>query len=693
MSYTQDERVIAIHTPLGKDVLLLAGFKGTEAISKLFNFQLTLLSEDHNIAFEDIVGQPVTLTMNLADGEIRYLNGIISDFTQGRGGDEDGGSDTLFSFYKATMVPWFWLLTRTTDSRIFQNITAPDIVKQIFTEKGFTDFKMEVHHTYEEREYCVQYQETDFNFVSRLLEDEGIFYFFEHEDGKHTLVMADTPEDHKPCPHQETAIYQTTGGGAMDEDVVTGLEIRQQITPDKYTLNDYHFKTPATSLAVESTSQEALAPTELEIYDYPGCYTKRSVGEQKSNLRMQEHETQIATLKGTSVCRAFFSGSRFEIREHYRDDISDESYVLTAIRHEASEEGSYRGASNRSLDTEFFYANHFECIPFSVPFRPARVTPRPVMKGSQTAIVSGPAGEEIYTDEHGRVKVQFHWDREGKGDENSSCWIRAGQLWAGIGYGAVYIPRIGQEVIVDFLEGDPDQPIIMGCVYHGTNTPPYDLPAEKTKSLIKSLSSLGGGGFNEIRFEDKKGEEQIFVHAEKNQDVRVKNDAFEWIGNDRHLIIKNNQKEHVENNRQELVGADHMEKIGKDRHLKVKGKEAKAVDESHSFTVKGDVIEVFKSNHSEQVTSDYYLKASNIVIEATSNVTVKVGKSYIAIESNGIKIGTTGQIVLDALTTLGIKGTAGVTIESPAQATLKSTLTSVKGDAITTISGGLVKIN
>lgn len=693
MPYTQDERVIAIHTPLGKDVLLLAGFTGTEAISKLFNFQLALLSEDHNVAFEDIVGQSVTLTLNLSDGEIRYFNGILSDFTQGRGGDEESGSDTRFSFYKATMVPWLWLLTRTTDSRIFQNISAPDIVKQIFTEKGFTDFKMNVHNTYEEREYCVQYQETDFNFVSRLLEDEGIFYFFEHEDGKHTLVMADTPEDHKPCPHQETAIYQATGGGAMDEDVVTGLEIRRKITPDKYTLNDYHFKTPATNLAVEATSQEALTPTDLEIYDYPGCYTKRSVGEQKSNLRMQEHESQIATLTGTSVCRAFYSGSRFEIQDHYRDDISDESYVLTAIRHKASEEGSYRGASDSSLDPEFYYINQFECIPFSVPFRPARVTPRPVMKGSQTAIVSGPAGEEIYTDEHGRVKVQFHWDREGKGDENSSCWIRAGQLWAGIGYGAVYIPRIGQEVIVDFLEGDPDRPIIMGCVYHGTNTPPYDLPAEKTKSLIKSLSSLGGGGFNEIRFEDKKGEEQIFVHAEKNQDVRVKNDAFEWIGNDRHLIIKNNQKEHVENNRQELVGADHMEKIGKDRHLKVKGKEAKAVDESHSFTVKGDVIEVFKANHSEQVTSDYYLKASNIVIEATSNVTIKVGQSYLAIERNGIKIGTKGQVVLEALSTVGVKGTAGVTIESPAQATLRSALTSVAGDTMTAITGGLVKIN
>ena len=316
-----------------------------------------------------------------------------------------------------------------------------------------------------------------------------------------------------------------------------------------------------------------------------------------------------------------------------------------------------------------------------------------MIKGTQTAIVAGRKGEEIHTDEHGRIKVQFHWDRESKGDENSSCWIRVGQLWADRGWGAVYIPRVGQEVIVGFLEGDPDRPIIIGCVYHGTNRPPYKLPGEKTKSTVKSGSSPGGGGFNEIRFEDKKGEEQLFLHAEKNQDIRVKNDCFEWIGNDRHLIVKNDQKEQVENNRQEAIGADHNEEIGKDRHLKVKGKEAKAVDGSHSFTVKGDVVEVFKANHSEQVTNDYYLKGDNVVIEGMSNVTIKVGQSFIAIESPGIRIGTNGQIVLEAKSTISAKGTAGVTIESPAQAEIKSAKTTVKGDAMTIIQGGLVKIN
>jgi len=278
-------------------------------------------------------------------------------------------------------------------------------------------------------------------------------------------------------------------------------------------------------------------------------------------------------------------------------------------------------------------------------------------------------------------------------NEKSSCWIRVAQSLAGMGWGAIHIPRTGQEVIVDFLEGDPDRPIVIGSVYHATNEPPYELPAEKTKSTLKTLSSPGGGGFNEIRFEDKKGEEQIFIHAEKNQDIRVKNDCFEWIGNNRNLVVKTDQKEHVENNRFDKVDADHMEEIGKDRHLKVKGKEAKAVDDSHSFTVKGDVIEVFKANHSEQVTNDYYLKGDNIVIEAMTNVTIKVGQSYIAIEASGIKIGTTGQIMLEATNTVDVKGTAGVTVESPAQATLKSANTTVKGDAMATIQGGLVKIN
>jgi type VI secretion system secreted protein VgrG len=336
------------------------------------------------------------------------------------------------------------------------------------------------------------------------------------------------------------------------------------------------------------------------------------------------------------------------------------------------------------------------------PFRSARLTPKPVVTGPQTALVVGPSGEEIYTDKYGRVKVQFHWDRYGKSDENSSCWIRVSQGWAGKGWGAVSIPRIGQEVVVDFLEGDPDRPLITGRVYNATAHVPYSLPAHKTVSTFKTNSTKGGQGFNEIRFEDKKGEEQIFIHGEKNHDLRIKHDAFEWIGHDRHLIVKNDQVEQVENDRQEKIKRDHVEEIGRDHHLTIKGKEAIKITGSHSITVEDDVIEVFTKNQSTQVTKNLYVKGENIVIEATKNITINVGDSYIAIESGGIKIATNGDIVLDALGNIkakaiqdvkleatanaGVKGTAGLKLESPAPAELSSS-------AILTLKGSLVKIN
>nr|MBL0714223.1 type VI secretion system tip protein VgrG [Desulfobacterales bacterium] len=509
------------------------------------------------------------------------------------------------------------------------------------------------------------------------------------ENNKHTMILADSPEEHKPCPNQKSARYHhVSGGGTLEEDVITGLDKMQEIRVGKYTVNDFNFEIPATDLKVEVTSQNPMGPGEREIYDYPAEYTTRIEGDRLANIRIQEEEAKITNITGTSTCRAFSSGYRYDLSEHYRNEMNDKSYVLVSVNH-----GAYEAVGGSGEGEGASYTNSFTCIPFDIPYRPPRLTPKPVIEGAQTAIVVGPAGEEIYPDEYGRVKVQFHWDREGTNDENSSCWIRVSQVWAGAGWGAMYIPRIGHEVIVDFLEGDPDRPIITGRVYHGANMPPYGLPGEKTKSTIKSGSSLGGGGFNEIRIEDKKDNEQIFVHAEKNYDIRVKNDRFEWIGNNRHLVVKKDKHEHVENNRNEKVDADHMEEIGKDRHLKLVGKEAKEVGKSHSFTVKGDVIEVFRANHSEQTTNDYYLKADNVVIEGMTNITVKVGQSYIAIESGGIKIGTTGEIVLDAMSTVSVKGTAGLTLESPAQAKLKSTNTTIKGDAMTTIEGGVVKIN
>jgi type VI secretion system secreted protein VgrG len=596
MPFTQDDRIIAIETPLGDDVLLLQSFRGWEGISALFNYDLDLLSENPSIDFDSIVGKNVTISVELADGSERFFNGIISDFRQ-------GGCDATFTHYNATMVPWTWLLGQTTDCRIFQNMTVPDIVEKIFTDHGFADYANHLQGNYEQRDYCVQYRETDFNFLSRLLEDCGIFYYFRHERGKHTLVLADTPDEHEPCAGQNRARYQRSSRAVEEEDVISGWVLKQQVKPGKCVLTDYNFETPANdlSVSVEST-HPPVAGQQYEIYDYPGGYVQRGQGETRVRTRIEEQETERLLAEGSSNCRAFASGYRFELADHYREDINQD-YVLVWISHSAVENGYVSGDF-----TDFDYTNNFTCIPHSVPFRPPRLTRKPVVAGSQTAVVVGKEGEEIWVDRYGRVKIQFHWDREGTSNEESSCWIRVSHPWAGRNWGAISIPRIGQEVIVDFLEGDPDQPIITGRVYNAQQMPPYGLPADQTQSGIKSRSSKGGApsNFNEIRFEDKKGQEQIFLQAEKNWVIRVKSDQTATIGHDRSETVAHDKREEVGNDKQEQIGHDKVSTIAR--------------------------------NCTELVGIDYSLTARNVTIYGLAELTLMVGTSSIQLGPDSIQI-------------------------------------------------------
>ncbi|MFW6241722.1 MAG: type VI secretion system Vgr family protein, partial [Thermodesulfobacteriota bacterium] len=559
--YSQEERVATIETPLGKDVLLLSAFRGEEAISRLFRFEAELFSENHSIPFTDIIGKNVTIALGLAEGSRRFFNGIVGEFAQGRGGGAGTAeaSDTRVAFYTATLVPWPWLLTRTADSRIFQELSVPDIVSKIFGEAGFSDYEFRLRGSYEPRTYCVQYRETDFNFISRLLESEGIFYFFAHEKGKHVLVMADNPDENPPCPGQDKVRYQTTGGGWMEEDVIQGLSVRQLIQPGKVSLNDYNFEVPTTPLQVGTAARESPGPGEREMYDYPGGYGKVGEGERLSAIQMEAEEARVLEIGGTSDARSLTSGHRFTLSGFYRSDLN-KALLLTHVVHELVPTGDT--PVTRGTGDDMSYSNRFVCVPHDVPFRPLRQTPKPTVRGSQTAIVTGPAGEEIHTDEHGRVKVQFHWDREGKRDENSSCWIRVSQGWAGASWGAMYIPRIGHEVIVDFLEGDPDRPIVTGRVYHGQNQPPYPLPGEKTKSTLKSNSSLGGGGYNEFRFEDKKGEEEIYLHGQKDWSIVIENDKNQTVGRDETLFVGNDRAKSVGNDQSETIGVNKTISVG-----------------------------------------------------------------------------------------------------------------------------------
>jgi type VI secretion system secreted protein VgrG len=518
-------------------------------------------------------------------------------------------------------VPWLWFLTRTADCRIFQNMTVPDIIMKIFTDLEFSDFKNLLQGNFEPREYCVQYRETDFNFVARLMEQYGIFYFFMHEKDKHTLVLANSPSAHQSCPGQAKARVEYSAGVMEEEDVITHWHIEQELRPGGYALTDYNFETPSTSLAVNVASTVNVGGNgKYEIYDYPGEYLKKAQGESLVKLRMEEEEVPHMVLSGASTCRAFTSGYRFDLLEHYRQDMN-KSYVLTEVQHVASAGESY--ATEVDSGAGESYSNHFTCIPHRVLYRPPRITPRPVVQGPQTAVVVGKVGEEIWTDKYGRVKVQFHWDREGKANENSSCWIRVSQNWAGKRWGAMFIPRIGQEVIVDFLEGDPDQPIITGRVYNAEEMPPYELPTEQTKSTIKTLSSKGGGGFNEVRFEDKKGEEQLFIHAEKNLDNRVKNDSLEWVGQDRHLIIKGDQLERVEGDKHLTISGDHNEKI----------------DGTVSLKAGMDMQEKVGMKYALDAGMEIHLKAGmNLVIESGMTITLKAGGGFIVVGPTGVTI-------------------------------------------------------
>jgi len=547
MAYTQDEKSMAIHTPLGKDVLLLGGLSGTEGLSRLFNFDLTLFSENNNISFESIVGQNVTVSMVLADDSERYLNGIVSYFSQKAGA---GGDNPELSTYHATVVPRLWLLSRTTDSRIFQNKSVPDIIEKILTEKEITDFRMDVG-SHPPREYCVQYRETDLDFLSRLMEEEGIYYFFEHDIGKHTLVMVDSSARHQACPHQETASMLFEEVESREQDYITSLEKRMQVQGGKYTLNDFNFKMPTTDLKVTVPASKNIGPTEREFYDYPGKYENQGDGDTLTRVRMEEQEARITTLNGSSSCRAFVSGTHFRLVGCDVAGMNNKEYLLTSLGHGAWQGGYGTAESSEEGGGAFSYTNNFACIPLDTQYRPRRTTPKPVVHGAQTAIVVGPSGEEIHTNEHGQVKVQFHWDREGQKNDESSCWIRVSQLWAGANWGAMFIPRVDQEVIVDFLEGDPDRPIITGRVYHNINKPPYPLPDEKTKSTIKSESTLGGGGFNELRFEDKKGDEEVFLHAEKHNLIEVKGDEDHTIGGSHTITIDKDDSKTVKG-KQEL---------------------------------------------------------------------------------------------------------------------------------------------
>ena len=621
MPITQKHRALSIGTPLGDDVLLLRSAHIQEQLGRPFRMELELRSEKHDIKFTDIVGQNVTVRLQLPDKKTRYFNGFVSRFSQDPA--EPTGS---LACYRATVVPWLWFLTRTADCRIFQKKSVPDIIKEVFRGHGFTDFSEKLSGTYRTWEYCVQYRETDFNFVSRLMEQEGIYYYFTHKNGQHDLVLADSYSAHEPQPGYEEVPYVAVTDAGSSGERITALSVETEVRPGTYALNDFDFEVPAKGLRVKSSVSRSHAASGFEVYDYPGEFTEVGDGEAYAKVRVEELHSQYEVCRGQTDARGSATGALFTLKNHPRAEWNRE-YLITGATYRLNSDVFFSEGDGDGFAE--LYSCLFTSVASSEPFRPARTTPKPLVQGPQTAIVVGPSGEEIYTDKYGRVKAQFHWDRYGKADKDSSCWIRVAQVWAGKKWGAMYIPRIGQEVIVEFLEGDPDRPIITGRVYNGTAMPPYALPKEQTKSTLKSNSSKGGGGFNEIRFEDKKGEEQVFIHAEKNEDVRVKNDSFEWVGNERHLIVKKDQFELVEGDKHHEVKGDRVGKIGGAENLTVAGDRLVSIKGSDNRAVTGDLLDKVTGDKSLTVVGNHNQKANqSISAEAGMDIHKKAGMNY-----------------------------------------------------------------
>ena len=673
MPLKQKGRMLAIETPLGTDVVAARSVSVQEELGRLFQIEAELSSEDGEIDFDKVVGHNVTVRLEVGQKATRYFNGFVSRFVQVA---NEGG----YAHYRATIVPWLWLLTRTSDCRIFQDKSIPEIIEAVFQAQGFSDYQIKLSGSYPTREFCVQYRETDFNFVSRLMEQEGIYYFFVHENGKHTLVLCDSISAHKPFEGYEEVTFQVLERGATGREAVTEWTAEKEVQPVACALKDFNFKKPRTPLLVSKDVTRQHGEARYEIYDYPGAYEDDTDGERLAQVRLEEAQTQHEVFRGQASARGLAAGCTFQLKGHPRGD-REKEYLITSVSLQADAGEFATGAGGRQ-GAEFFSCT-FTALDKAQQFRPARLTPKPLIQGPQTAMVVGPSSEEIHTDEHARVKVQFHWDRYGKGDENSSCWVRVSQVWAGKKWGAVFIPRIGNEVIVEFLEGDPDRPIITGRVYNEECKPPADLPAAKTASAFKSLSTKGGG-FNEISFDDTKGEEKMFLHSQHNLDMRTGNDRCDTISNDYHVKVASNCLESVGANCSLTIGGQYKISTGSDLNLTVGGKSAASIAGSDSRKVGGAVIEKNGADRSMSVAGTLLVTAPTIILKGASHITLDGGGSHVVIEAGGIKISTGGDVEINGV---NVKATAN------AAAKLMGATVDVNGSGPVSVMGAIVKVN
>jgi len=620
-----EHRIAKVHTPLAK-ALAFRQMKGREEISRLFDWQLEMLADKNaNIDPTSLLGKDITVELELQGGGKRYFNGQVARVAF-LGGESLADIDIWR--YEARLRPWLWYLTRRANFRIFQNQTVPDILDKIFANYPFPVQKKLGGGHYRQWTYCVQYQETDFNFVSRLMEHEGIYYHFEHELGRHTLVLTREVSSHKTVPSYATIPY-IPGNRAVvaDEEHIDDWQIAKEVNSGAFVTDDYDFEKPDASLSQRRMKSFGHPHDEYEVYEWPGGYIDPADGDNYAQVRLDEQQTPHETGVGRSDARGLAPGYRFTMKKNTRQDQNRE-YLILSVNY-FIRDNPYHSGGDGPAEWKFV----FTAQPATAPFRPIRLTPKPITNGPQTAVVVGPPGEEIWTDKYGRVRVLFHWDRrEEQYDrdsrpyiEEASCWMRVSQPWAGTNFGGMFLPRIGQEVIVDFLCGDPDQPIITGRVYNYNEMPPYELPKYKDYSTFKTRTTKYGGprDYNELRFVDTKGKEQVFIHANWRMDVRVKWNYYETTKESRHTCIG---KEYAL-----TVGGSHDHHVRGDHIQEVNGKKEYTVDGSLGIGVKGSKTEIIRGKVELNATT-------SITMEAMTSIVLKVGANFIEVSPAGVTI-------------------------------------------------------
>lgn len=665
MNPTQDTRLLYLTTPLGADVLLIHSLEGFEGLSQLFSYSIdAFASNEQKIDYSKLIGQPacvrVALDRSGGTSESRYFHGLIQTVARGARGYTSTG-------YRLQLVPHFWVLSRTTQSRIFQQKSVPDILKAVLAN---IKVKWEIQGTFEPREYCTQYRESDFAFASRLMEEEGLFYYFTHTAEDHTMVIANTPTSHKELPVSPTLHYDPDVGGYEEGEIIYAWEKMQTLRSGKVTLRDHHFQLPHKPLEAQELIADSVAVgtvnhmlrlggnEALELYDYPGGYATRFDGVNKSGgeqagelqkiysengrmakLRMQEEAVHSIASSGSTTFYGIIPGYRFKLERHYEDD---GIYVITSSRFLIPQMGQYSaGVESNAIPPDIA----FTCIPFELPYLPQQLTPKPSIHGTQTAVVTGPSGEEIFTDSYGRVKVQFFWDRRESYNSESSCWVRCGFPWAGKNFGFISIPRIGHEVVVAFEEGDPDKPLVVGSVYNADTMPPWTLPDNRTQSGIQTRTEKGGSAnLNVLRFEDKKDAEHIFLHAEKDFHTRVKKDTLGFFGQDFHRIVERDLFEALRGEVHRLVEKSIFVEVKGNTQDKVAGNTDLDVTGNVKRKVGGNIDDQIQGSYRAAATMNFDVKALSIAFESSTNISFKVGGSEICVDPSGVTIKGAGGV-------------------------------------------------